>query len=100
MLFYDIESNQIITQEQLHSEYMENRKNFPEEFDYSFSDYIHNCLTDSNGTLEPIDRKIRKLEKELNELEKSAYIYGEEYFSDDMEEVKEQIEYFKKIMEG
>ncbi len=54
LLFHDIESNEIITENQLYSEYIENKKALPFEFNYSFSDYIRNCLTASNGTLEII----------------------------------------------
>lgn len=54
MLFYDIESKEIITEKQLYSEYIENKNALPDEYNYPFSDYIRNCLTTSNGTLEII----------------------------------------------
>lgn len=54
--FYDIESEKIVSVLELHNEYTENRKSFPEEFNYSFSEYVNNCLTINNGTLEVIEK--------------------------------------------
>ena len=54
MLFYDIESSELVTLAQLKEEYNRNRKAQPEEFNYDFADYIRNCLTENNGTLEII----------------------------------------------
>lgn len=54
LLFHDIESNEIITEKQLFIEYTENKNALPDEYNYSFSDYIRNCLTINNGTLEII----------------------------------------------
>jgi len=53
-MYLDIESNEIITTEQLYAEYMENLENLPNEYNYSFAGYIKNCLTINNGTLEII----------------------------------------------
>lgn len=53
-MFRDIESGEIVTIKQLEKEYNENRRNLPEEFNYSFIDYIKNCMTENNGTLEKI----------------------------------------------
>lgn len=58
-MFYDIESDEYITIEQLFLEYQENRKSNPSEFKYSFSDYIRNCLTINGGTLESVQIKIK-----------------------------------------
>lgn len=52
MLFIDIESGEKITLEQLKKEYNENRQIQPTEYNYSFTDYIRNCMTTHNGTLE------------------------------------------------
>ena len=60
--FYDIESEEIISSLQLLNEYIENVKSNPSEFNYSFSDYIKNCLHESNGTLRIInEHKIKEL---------------------------------------
>jgi len=53
-MYIDIETNEIITTEQLFSEYESMRSAQPEEYNYSFADYVHNCLTENNGTLEKI----------------------------------------------
>lgn len=54
-MFFDIESGEYITTEQLFSEYIENRKSNPDEYSYSFPEYVKNCLTVNNGTLEKIN---------------------------------------------
>ena len=54
MVFFDIESNEKITLEQLKTEYIfrvNNEKGFSTEYT-SFHDYIVNSLTSHNGTLE------------------------------------------------
>lgn len=48
----DINSNEIVTIEQLLEEYNENKRILPDEFNYSFDEYVKNCLTINNGTLE------------------------------------------------
>lgn len=53
-MYIDIETGDIVTTEQLQSEY-ENMKQWqPEEYMYSFAEYVRNCLTENNGTLERI----------------------------------------------
>lgn len=56
MIFLDIESGALVTLEQLEKEYHEAQAENPSEYNYSFSDYIRNCLTVNNGTLETIDK--------------------------------------------
>lgn len=52
MKFWDIESGEVITLERLESEYNYFQSWGREEYDYSFSEYVSNCLTAHNGTLE------------------------------------------------
>lgn len=54
-MWIDTNTGEYITAVQLREEYEENRKNNPEEFNYSFEDYIQNCLTKNNGTLDEIE---------------------------------------------
>ena len=51
-MYIDIETNEIISTEQLLAEYESMRSAQPEEYNYSFADYVHNCMTENNGTLE------------------------------------------------
>ena len=51
-MFWDIESGEKITLGQLMEEYEQNRKAMPSEFNYSFDEYVKNCLVENNGTLE------------------------------------------------
>ena len=51
-MFYDIESNEIVTIDQLKNEYDMLRQEQPDEYNYSFEEYIRNCKTENNGTLE------------------------------------------------
>jgi len=53
--FFDIESEQTITLLELYDEFIELKKYNPSEYNYSFIEYIGNCLTRNNGTLEIIE---------------------------------------------
>ena len=50
--FYDIETNEIITEKELYFEFLELKK-YNDTESKNFSDYIRNC-TDKNGTLKVI----------------------------------------------
>ena len=50
--FIDIETGELVTVEQLETEFNSLRSEQPDEHNYSFSEYIRNCLTRYNGTLE------------------------------------------------
>ena len=52
-IYHDIESNENVTTEQLYKEYLYNVKNGYTE-KCTFSEYVYNCLTINNGTLEEI----------------------------------------------
>lgn len=52
-MFRDIESGETVTTEQLYAEYEMNIANGNTE-PCTFSEYIWNCLTRNNGTLEEI----------------------------------------------
>lgn len=50
--FYDIDSNQFITETELLEEFLEVSKANPTEYKgVTFGQYINNCLTINNGTL-------------------------------------------------
>ena len=55
--FYDIESESIVTIDQLEKEFMDMKKYNPIDFDdnYTFDMYVTNCLTIHGGTLEPVE---------------------------------------------
>lgn len=53
MTWIDIESGNLITEEQLRKEYEAMRAEQPEEYSYDFDWYVTNCLTVFGGTLEP-----------------------------------------------
>ena len=56
-MFFNIESGEYITIGQLYIEYTENKKNFPDEYNYTFIEYVSICLTENNGTLEVVQNK-------------------------------------------
>ena len=58
MRYYDIESGEAVTIDQLYAEYIAMQTAQPEEYPYSFDDYVGNCLTRNNGTLEPITEEV------------------------------------------
>lgn len=51
--FRDTETGNIITEEELKAEFEELKNGSPEEYNYTFSEYIRNC-TAKNGFLEEI----------------------------------------------
>lgn len=51
--FRDTNTGEIITEEELRKEFKELKREIPEEYNYSFGNYIRNC-TDKNGTLEEV----------------------------------------------
>ncbi len=51
--FYDIETQEVITEKELQKEFEELKASDPETYSYSFQQYIKNC-TDKNGTLKEI----------------------------------------------
>lgn len=51
-MWIDIESGETITTEQLRNEYEQLKQAQPTEYNYSFDEYIRNCMTENNGTLE------------------------------------------------
>lgn len=53
MKFYDVETKETITIEQLYNEFKQLQTEQPEEYNYNFNQYILNC-TDKNGTLQEI----------------------------------------------
>lgn len=51
--YRDIDSGEIVTIDQLASEYIKNMKSNPAEYiNISFPEYISNCMTYNGGTLE------------------------------------------------
>lgn len=56
--YKDIESGDIITEAELQAEFAEMQAENPDEYNYSFSDYIRNC-TAKNGFLEEIKNFMR-----------------------------------------
>jgi hypothetical protein len=59
MLFHDIESGLYVSRSELFTEYETGRKNEPYNYDFAFDEYIENCLTKNNGTLEIVQEKRR-----------------------------------------
>ena len=51
-MFIDINSGEIVTANQLREEFEMLRHEQPDEYNYSFEEYIRNCKTENNGTLE------------------------------------------------
>ena len=52
-LFRDIETGEIITTEQLYSEYLESMAE--DDRGMTFGEFVYNCTTAAGGTLEEID---------------------------------------------
>ena len=61
--FRDINTGEIITEEELRKEFEELKKETPEEYDYSFNQYLLNC-TSKNGMLIEITNENKNIENE------------------------------------
>ena len=53
-VFFDIETAQMITDRELLEEYFLLQKGDPSYMEITFEQYINNCLTINNGTLEEV----------------------------------------------
>lgn len=51
-VFHDIENDFIVTEKQLYTEFVLLKTAQPDEYNYSFNEFINNCLTIHNGTLQ------------------------------------------------
>ena len=61
--FRDTNTGEIITEEELRKEFEELKKETPEEYDYSFNQYLLNC-TSKNGMLIEITNENKNIENE------------------------------------
>ena len=61
--FRDTNTGEIITEEELREEFEELKKETPEEYDYSFNQYLLNC-TSKNGMLIEITNENKNIENE------------------------------------
>ena len=61
--FRDISTGEIITEEELREEFEKLKKETPEEYDYSFNQYLLNC-TSKNGMLIEITNENKNIENE------------------------------------
>lgn len=65
MKYYDNESSSVITEEQLFEIFESLKKENPYEYEYSFPEYLENCMYYNNGSLTKLDEKIQNLERKL-----------------------------------
>lgn len=54
-LYFDIESSEIITTTQLEAEFKRMKAENPDEYPYSFPEFVNDCLTINNGSLYPVN---------------------------------------------
>ena len=52
-IFIDIEDMRFVTEKELRQEFEQLKREQPEEYDYTFKQYIQNC-TSKNGTLKEV----------------------------------------------
>ena len=52
-IFIDTESMRFVTEKELRQEFEQFKREQPEEYNYTFEQYIQNC-TSKNGTLEEV----------------------------------------------
>ena len=52
-IFIDIEDMRFVTEKELRQEFEQLKREQPEEYDYTFEQYVRNC-TSKNGTLKEV----------------------------------------------
>ena len=52
-IFIDTESMRFVTEKELRQQFEQLKREQPEEYDYTFEQYVQNC-TSKNGTLEEV----------------------------------------------
>ena len=62
-VYYDIETEEYITEKQLLRLFLDFKTDPDNNCDYDFSHFISNCMTANNGTLQTITGRICSLEK-------------------------------------
>lgn len=55
--YIDIENDTIISESELKIEFEELKKEYPNEYNYSFNDYLKNC-TSKNGSLKELKKVV------------------------------------------
>lgn len=83
--FRDTNTGEIITEEDLRNEFEELKKETPEEYDYSFNQYLLNC-TSKNGMLTETTNENKNIENEKENRTMKTY--------------DEKVEAIKNIIEG
>ena len=83
--FRDTNTGEIITEEELRKEFEELKKETPEEYDYSFNQYLLNC-TSKNGMLIEITNEDKNIKNEKENRTMKTY--------------EEKVEAIKNIIEG
>ena len=83
--FRDISTGEIITEEELRKEFEELKKETPEEYDYSFEQYLLNC-TSKNGMLTETTNENKNIKNEKENKIMKTY--------------EEKVEAIKNIIEG
>lgn len=63
--YFCIENQKVYSEQKLYDDFLQFQKENPEEYNYSFDEYIVNCKTENNGSLMTLDEK---LEESYNDL--------------------------------
>lgn len=75
-VFLNSENKKLIKEDELRTQFSELKINEPEEYDYSFEDYINVCC-DKNGVLEEVaDTFKKRLEDILQKCSKLGILHG------------------------
>lgn len=81
--YYDIESNGIVSEAQILAEYLKLPEN--DQINIAFSEYLSNCMTRNNGTLETIPQRKKIIEKRIDENNEIRNEYQKKAFENQQE---------------
>lgn len=91
--YYENETDTILSIDDIKRSY----ELFGKDYD-SFEYYLSCCQWYNNGTLTPIEIKLSSIRRRLAEIEKSADLYGYEFFQDEINNLTAQANEFSKYV--
>jgi len=87
--FYCIETGEYITQEQLEKEYQEFRQEGTAT-EENFSEYLNNCMTENNGSLDTLETRAKDLSSELARFARNCD-FTDRYDADQFQAMQEEL---------
>lgn len=63
--YYNIEGGFYETEEEIRNDFTQLCIDWPEEYDYTFEEYLNNCMVRNNGALQTLEERYSEVKKDL-----------------------------------